>query len=459
MPLIRSISGLRATVGDSLLPGVLSDYTAAFAKLQGEGEIVIGCDGRPSGKWILDIVAGTLNAYGRSVRILGVVPTPTVQLDVEYTDAVGGIVITASHNPKEWNGLKFLDKNGVFLNQKQNEQLWNILDNKTFRFSNSVKIKEKTYDENAISNHLDSAINNTVLKNKDLKKEVINKKFKVVVDAVNASGSLIIPRLLENLGCEVIKKNCDGTGVFPHIPEPLPENLKLLSKSVKKHNADIGIAVDPDADRLVLIDNTGLAIGEEKTIAIAAKNIFRNFELFKSYNKIAVVNLSTSKMTEDIAEEYGFELFRSPVGEINVVNMMKHTNAVIGGEGSGGVILPASHYGRDSLAGIILLLAELTQSGMSMSELSESLPKYHMKKYKKEFEGDINTVFSAIIKKYKNIKLVKSDGIRLDFEDRWVHIRASNTEPIVRIITEAKSEKDAEELAENFLNMFCKELK
>lgn len=454
MPLIRSISGLRATLGDSLLPNLLSDYSAAFCDLQGEGEIVIGRDGRPSGKWIEDIVAGTLLAYGRNVRLLGVVPTPTVQLEVEYTDAAGGIVITASHNPKEWNGLKFLDRNGVFLNQQQNDKLWNILDYRTFRYSNSVKIKEKTYEENAISNHLDSAINNSVLKNNDLKKEVINKNFKVVVDAVNASGSVIIPKLLEDLGCEVIRKYCDNSGIFPHIPEPLPENLHTLSKAVKKHNADIGIAVDPDADRLVLIDDKGIAIGEEKTIAIAAKNVFRNFELFNSYNRIAVVNLSSSKMTEDIAEEYGFELMRSPVGEINVVNMMKNTNAVIGGEGSGGVILPASHYGRDSLSGITLLLAELAQSGLSLSELSESLPKYHMLKYKKEFSGEVNDVFSEILKKYKNIKHVKTDGIRLDFEEKWVHIRASNTEPIVRIISEAKTQKDAEELAEIFIKMF-----
>jgi phosphomannomutase len=454
MPLIKSISGLRATLKDSLFPQIISDYTAAFAELQGEGEIVVGRDGRPSGEWVEKIVIGTLLAYGRKVRVIGVVPTPTVQLEVEYSDAVGGIAITASHNPEQWNGLKFLDNTGVFLNKEQNEKLWDIIEYKKYSFSNSIYSIKETYDKNAISNHIESVINNTVLKNKNIKKKIKDRKFKIVVDAVNASGSVIVPTLLEMLGCEVIGLHTDESGIFPHTPEPLPINLNGLSDAVKEHNADMGIAVDPDADRLVLIDENGEAIGEEKTIAIAAQNAFRNYNKAGGYSKTAVVNLSTSKMVEDIADEFGFEVFRSPVGEINVVNMMKEKNSLIGGEGSGGVILPASHYGRDSLSGIALLLAELVQSDSSLSELSNDLPSYHMFKYKKEVKYEINSIFSEILQKYKNIKHVTTDGIRLDFEDKWAHIRASNTEPIVRIITEAKIKEDAEQLAHIFLKMF-----
>lgn len=454
MPLIKSISGLRATLKDSLLPQMISDYTAAFAELQGEGEIVVGRDGRPSGEWLEKIVIGTLLAYGRRVRVIGIVPTPTVQLEVEYSDAVGGIAITASHNPEQWNGLKFLDKTGVFLNKEQNEKLWDIVENIKYSFSNSIYSIKETYDKNAIYNHIDSVIQNTVLQNKNIQKKIKERQFKIVVDAVNASGSVIVPKLLNQLGCSVIGLYTDESGLFPHTPEPLPANLTSLSEAVVKRNADIGIAVDPDADRLVLIDENGEAIGEEKTIAIAARNAFRNYNIICGYSKNAVVNLSTSKMIEDIAAEFDFKIFRSPVGEINVVNLMKEKNSLIGGEGSGGVILPACHYGRDSLSGIALLLAELVQTDLTLSELSKELPSYNMQKYKKEVNADINLIFSEIIEKYKEIKHVKTDGIRLDFDDKWVHIRASNTEPIVRIITEAKTKEDAEQLAQIFIKMF-----
>lgn len=453
MPLIRSISGLRATLSDGLFPTVISDYVAAFAKLQPYGEIVLGRDGRPSGRWIGDIVKGTLVACGKQVRDIGIVPTPTVQLEVEHSNAVGGIAITASHNPGEWNGLKFLDETGVFLDKSQNEKLWNILENKSFDFSDEFKNIEVKIDNIAIDNHINSVLNIPLIDEKMLK-EIKNKKLKVVVDAVNASGSLAIPALLEKFGIEVVHLYCDQSGIFPHTPEPLPINLTELANNVKLHNADLGIAVDPDADRLVLIDETGEPIGEEKTIVLSALAVFENFDKFKNYDKKAVVNLSTSRMIEDIAKEYGFEIIRSAVGEINVVNKMKEVNAIIGGEGSGGVILPSCHYGRDSLVGTALILFLMVSNDKKLSELSENLPNYKMLKLKKEYAGNLSDIFGEIESKFNGNMPSKIDGLRYDFEESWVQARPSNTEPIIRVIAEAKSEENAENIAYEILKMF-----
>lgn len=267
MPLIRSISGLRATIGDSLLPNIIIDYVTAFAKVMPEGEIVLGRDGRPSGAWIEKIVAGTLAAAGRKVRMIGVVPTPTVQLEVEKSDAAGGIAITASHNPDQWNGLKFLNREGVFLDADENKVLWDALENKEFQYSDNVAENLIEIDEDANNRHIQTILDNDLFKDKELIEAIRAKSFRVVVDAVNASGSVIVPLLLNNLFCEVIELHTDGSGVFPHTPEPLPENLTSLAESVKEEEAELGIAVDPDADRLVLIDENGQAIGEEKTIS------------------------------------------------------------------------------------------------------------------------------------------------------------------------------------------------
>jgi len=438
MPLIRSISGLRATQVDALTPNLIADYTAAIAKYFPFGKIIIGRDGRPSGKWIEQVIVGTLAACGRSTISLGIVPTPIVQLYVEHTNAVGGIAITASHNPEKWNGMKFINSNGVFLDKKENEAFWNIIDNKDFEFSNDICLPETEFNE-------DDKLYMQLLKavplfSKDIIENIRLKKYKVVVDAVNASGSFIIPELLEYFGCDVVKLYCNGTGIFPHKPEPLPENLNDLAEAVKIHNADFGIAVDPDADRLVLVDDTGKLIGEERTITLTTYMVLKNFEKFgNQYNKSAVVNYSTTRAVEDIVNKYNGTFYRSPVGEINVVSKMKEVGAVIGGEGSGGIILPAFHYGRDSIIGTAIILALLAESNTKLSIINQELPQYNMIKTKFEYTGNIENLIEKVADNFKGEKITKEDGIRIDTNIGWVQLRASNTEPIIRIIAEASS--------------------
>lgn len=451
MPFIRSISGLRATLGDSLYPDIITGYITAFSSYCSKGTIIIGRDGRPSGYWIEKIIVGTLLALGREVKVLGVVPTPTIQLMVEHSEAVGGIAITASHNPEQWNGMKFINANGVFLDAEENKKMWDFYDNCKIQYNYSSIIPEIHYDYMAVNKHIDNILKIPALKQHSILKSIRKKKYKVVIDAVNASGSIAIPQLLEELGCEIIPLFCDGSGIFPHIPEPLPQNLGLLSEKVKELHADLGIAVDPDADRLVLIDETGNPIGEEKTIVLSVLSILSSLE--NTDSKSVVVNYSTTRMVQDIAESYNTKLYRSPVGEINVVKKMKETNAVIGGEGSGGVILPDCHYGRDSLVGTALILSLMTKSNKKLSELSNELPKYEMLKYKKEFTGNINNIIDTIKKLFPDSIATCDDGIRIDFDDSWVQLRASNTEPIVRIISEAPTKKLAEELAKKVLNI------
>lgn len=445
MPFIRSISGLRATLGDGLIPSVLAKYAAAFAAILPGKKVVIGRDGRPSGKWIENIISGALTAAGCEVRLIGVAPTPTVQLEVEHSDASGGIAITASHNPGEWNGLKFINCSGVFLDAEENAQLWNLVDQNILHVSNENYFFEISHDNDAIYRHIRRICNLSIIReNLDLIKE---RRFKVVVDAVNSSGSAAVPELLRNFGCEVVDLFCDGSGIFPHTPEPLPENLKDLAETVKAIKADLGIAVDPDADRLVLIDEKGNPIGEEKTIALAVESAISELE----YPGAVVVNLSTSSLTSAIAGIYGITTYRSPVGEINVVKLMKEKGAVIGGEGSGGVIYPECHFGRDSMVGIALTLKLLAKENKTLSEYTEALPKFYMLKLKKQFTGDISKLFSVLAENYSNGKITLSDGIRIDFDDKWVQLRSSNTEPIIRVIAEAKDENTAKMLAEEVL--------
>ncbi len=450
MPLIRSISGLRATIGDSLLPNIIIDYVNAFAKVMPEGEIVVGRDGRPSGFWIENIVAGTLASAGRKVRMIGMVPTPTVQLEVEKSSAAGGIAITASHNPDQWNGLKFLNTDGVFLDAEENKILWDAIDNKDFTYSDNVTINLIEVDDEANSRHINAILENSLLKEKELVESIRSKNYKVVVDAVNASGSIIVPQLLSNLFCEVVELFTDGSGVFPHTPEPLPANLQELADSVPEYEADLGIAVDPDADRLVLIDENGKAIGEEKTIALATYAVLMALD---KKNQTVVVNHSTSMFTDFVAKKYRAKVVRSAVGEINVVKKMKETGAVIGGEGSGGVILPSAHYGRDSLVGIALVLSLMAETGKSLSELASEFPDYKMLKFKKEFTGSINDILPKVEKLFENAEIIKEDGMKIVLENAWVQVRASNTEPIIRVISEAENMDYAKELAEKVLNI------
>ena len=447
MPIVHSISGLRATQNDGLSPELINKYISAFSKILPNGPVVVGRDGRQSGKWIEDIVLNTFTNSGREVRLLNVVPTPTVQLMVEHSDAIGGIVITASHNPSEWNGLKFIGGNGVFLDEQWNRKLWNEVDLISSYDALSKTNENKIYIDKAIEQHIDKILSLQIFTKTDILNTLRKKRFKIVVDAVNASGSRSIPMLLEKFGCEVIKLYCDESGIFPHTPEPLPENLKDLADAVKVYNADLGIAVDPDADRLVLIDDTGSSIGEENTIVLCTESVLEMKNLltdFIDYN--VVVNHSTTRRVEEIAEKYDAKVFRSPVGEINVVKKMKEVNAIIGGEGSGGVILPECHYGRDSLVGSALILTLIARRNISLSELVKELPHYDMLKTKKQFSGNIDSIIGNLIKEFPDGIPLKEDGIKINFPTKWVQLRASNTEPIVRLIAEAKSYLEAKEL-------------
>lgn len=452
MPIIRSISGIRATLNDGLRPDILTKYVAAYCNSLLKGDIVVGRDGRPSGRWIADLVCSTIIACGRNVKYLDVCPTPTVQLLTEKTDAVGGISITASHNPEMWNGLKFLNSEGVFLNKEENEKFWILFDTDYIEYSKDPNNNSKVEKIDSVQVHIDSIINSGYFEISSIKNYFQSKKYKVVVDAVNASGSLFVPRLLRELGCEVVELFTDNSGVFPHTPEPITENLVLLSQSVIDNNANLGIAVDPDADRLVIIDENGIPIGEEKTIAIAVKSVMENLRLDKAgYNKVITVNLSTSGMIEKIAMQYNATVERSAVGEINVVDKMKANKSIIGGEGSGGVILPHIHYGRDSLVGIILLLDLVSQMKISIGELSNSLPFVYIAKEKVEVNNNPTLVIEKLADKFKNMNINTEDGIRIVLnDDDWVHIRASNTEPIVRIIAESNTELRTKELFEEF---------
>lgn len=455
MPIINSISGLRATLGDSLLPNLISNYVAAFDKVLPKGTVVVGRDGRPSGEWIEKIVLATFSACRRDTIAIGIVPTPTVQLSVETNDnAVGGISITASHNPEQWNGLKFINKEGVFCDLIENLKISDAIKFGDFNFSKTQEFGKTIIDNSAIDKHIQKVLDIPLLKNGTIEK-IISKKYKVVVDAVNASGSVAIPKLLKKMGCEVIEMFCDGSGKFPHTPEPIPKNLSRLAEEVKKQNADLGIAVDPDADRLVLIDDTAKPIGEEKTIVLAIESVLNNMNLFltNDFEAKVVVNQSTSKMVDDIASKYSVEVERSSVGEINVVKTMKKRKAIIGGEGSGGVILPHCHYGRDSLVGTALILSLMALRSMTLSELSDSLPKYFIFKKKCVFKGDWNNLQSKLIKFFPNGKAIKSDGIKIIFTKSWFQVRASNTEPIVRILAEDVDEKEAKRLVNQVMKI------
>jgi phosphomannomutase len=333
MPFIRSISGLRATLGDALTPAIVADYAAAFAAMLPDGAIVVGRDGRPSGCWIEDVVIGALRASSRHVRVLGMVPTPTVQLLTEHSDAVGGISITASHNPAPWNGLKFIGGDGVFLDADQNATLWKRVDERRFALSADQQHGTVTHVNDAVDQHV-----NIIMQLDAVRSAPKASGQTVVVDAVNCSGSVIVPALLRRMGYNVVELYCNGNGVFPHVPEPLAENLGALGDAVRDHRASLGVAVDPDGDRLVLFDEHGQPIGEELTITLATEAVLQS-----GVEGPVVVNYSTTRCVDDVAARYGCPTFRAPVGEINVVRRMQTEYAVIGGEGSGGVIVPACH--------------------------------------------------------------------------------------------------------------------
>ncbi len=438
MSFIRSISGLRATLGDDLTPLRVAEYAVGFSSILPPGPIVIGRDGRPSGVWIEQIVVGALRASGRTVRVLGMATTPTVQLFTEHSDAVGGIAITASHNPAPWNGLKFLDEGGVFLDADANAKLWLAVDDHSFDLSYDQQSGALEIIDDAAQAHVQrvfalDAVRSAPKANGE----------RVVVDAVNCSGSFIVPALLEALGYTVVPLFVDGTGIFPHVPEPIAENLTQLGDAVRKHNAAFGVAVDPDADRLVLYDETGAPIGEERTITLATEAV-----MALGTRGDVVVNYSTTRAVDDIAAEHGYVTHRAAVGEINVVRMMQQVHAVIGGEGSGGVIYPACHAGRDSIVGLGLITALLRHRNITLGQACATLPQYEMLKTKIDLpQGfDIESLRHSVTTSFSDATISTDDGVHAAWPDRWVHVRASNTEPIIRIIAEAPSRDEAKEL-------------
>jgi len=427
MKLIKSISGIRGIYNKSLTLDNASQFCKIFSQEQPDGQILLARDSRPHGKKLYKEILKTLNHIGRNVISCDIIPTPTAQFIVKKKKLAGGIIITASHNPIEWNGLKFLDNDGCFLNAKKMDK---IFTKKTE--IKSIKKGSTKKHKNAYSEHILNILN---LKCINLKKIRI-KQFKVVVDAVNGAAYKTLPILLEKLNCHVVKIHCENNGFFPRGTEPIPENITDLSEAVKKHNAHIGFATDPDADRLAIVSNEGKPIGEELTLVLAIESYLK---YYKDKQNI-VTNLSTSMGVDKIASKYNSKVYRTSVGEINVVEKMKKINSEIGGEGNGGVILKESHLGRDSLVAAALVLNYLAHSNMSLGKVLLNIPTFVMIKDKITIQNniDFNKIKNQFMKE-TSINFNESDGLKLIWENKWVHIRKSNTEPIIRIISEAKN--------------------
>ncbi len=440
--LMVSISGIRGEIGSTLTPAVIQKYSLAYAEFVEGGKVVLGRDSRISGPFVSDIVKGCLVASGCDVIDIGIVPTPTVQLAIEHHQADGGIALTASHNPIQWNGIKLMGSNGRFLNPENAQKVFDLADAGKTSLKLWDKLGKVTRDDKANQRHIQQVLDLNYIDVDKIRK----RKFKVVIDSVNGAGGLIIPGLLSELGCDVISINEEPSGVFAHTPEPLPENLTQLTDKVVETGADVGFAVDPDVDRCAIVDNNGQPIGEEYTLVIATKLIFS-----KKMGRMAV-NMSTSRASEDIAKYYNCMFVRSKVGEINVAEKMLEIDAIIGGEGNGGVILPELHLGRDAPVAVALTLQALLESNTTMAELKSSLPAYEMIKQKINIEGmEPDVVLQKMSQMYRDHPIDLLDGVKIDFEDSWVHLRKSNTEPIVRVISEAPTLKEAEKLASRFM--------
>lgn len=467
MSFIRSISGIRATIGSGLDISELSRYIIAFANLYGENGIVFGNDGRSSGKWLSKMVESVLESMNVKYINLGIAPTPNIMLIAEKFQFTGGISITASHNPIEWNGLKFINGNGVFLNQEENHKLWELVENKSYNLINEASYNTNNFENpqnyfsnslNSIDYHINEILNLDLIKSniEEIRNYFINNKFKVIVDAVNASGSLIVPKLLNKFGIEVVCLFCNQELDFPHTPEPLTQNLTELIETVKIENADLGLAIDPDGDRLVVIDKNGVAIGEENTIVLS---IYSLLESLKSFNKLTgnetiVVNSSTTSMVEKVSDLYNLNVFRSAVGEINVVELMKSKHSIIGGEGSGGVILPALHYSRDAMVGIALILNLIYIKQKTLVQIIDGIGSSVMLKDKMQFTGSLDTIIDKIKTEFSDSKVIVFDGVKIfTGKYEWVQLRKSNTEPIIRIIAESDNESSALNLIEKVKSM------
>jgi len=448
MSLIKSISGIRGTIGgnagEGLSPLDIVKFTAAYStficsKNTGSQKIVIGRDARLSGEMVRQLVTGTLTGMGFNVIDIGLATTPTTELAVVWEKAAGGIILTASHNPKQWNALKLLNEKGEFLNAEEGNEILKIAEEEAFAFADVEHLGKIHTDDSYTQKHIDH-----VLSLKLVDTDAIRKSgFTVAFDAVNSVGGVVLPKLLKALGVKrIIELNAEPTGIFAHNPEPLPEYLTEIAEVVKKEKADVGFVVDPDVDRLAIITEKGEMFGEEYTLVSIADYVLQHTP------GNTVSNLSSTRALRDVTEKYGKTYTASAVGEVNVVAQMKATNAIIGGEGNGGVIYPESHYGRDALVGIGLFLTQLAKSGKTTSELRAKYPNYYMAKRRMDLtpDTDIDALLQAIKKKYAGYPVNDIDGVKIDFPDRWIHFRRSNTEPIIRIYAEAPTKEEAEML-------------
>ena len=453
MTLIKSISGIRGTIGgkagQSLSPIDIVKYTSSYVawvknKQPNAAKIIVGRDARISGAMVRNIVVATIQSLGLDVIDLGLSTTPTVEMAVQFAAADGGIILTASHNPREWNALKLLNHKGEFISAEDGQWILNHAENEHVSFSSIDHLGSLISDNNFIQEHIDAILNHPLVD-----KEAIEKRnFKIVIDPINSTGATFVPALLHALGVTQIELiNETVNGEFAHNPEPLPEHLFELCSTVEKHKADLGIAVDPDVDRLCFVNNDGSLFGEEYTLVAVADYILSH----KKGNTVS--NLSSTRALRDITEKHGGTYFASAVGEVNVVNKMKAVDAVIGGEGNGGIIVPELHYGRDALIGIVLFLSHLAKFGKSIKELRNKYPNYIISKNKIELSADVNLkeVLEKIKDKYKNQPVNTEDGVKIEFDKDWVHLRGSNTEPIIRIYAESSSETMAENIAKRIM--------
>jgi phosphomannomutase len=452
MALIKSISGIRGTIGGkpgtALTPIDVVKFTSAYgAWIASQGtnkQIIVGRDGRISGEMVRNLVVATLQGLGFDVLDLGLSTTPTVEMAVKMEQAAGGIILTASHNPKEWNALKLLNSDGEFLSAENGQWILDYAERGDISFAEVNKIGSLRTSDEYIQKHIDEILKHPLVDVAAIR----SKNFKVVVDPVNSTGALSVPPLLKALGVEdIIVINEEVTGKFAHNPEPLPENLRELCQVVEKKNANLGIAVDPDVDRLCFVCEDGSLFGEEYTLVAVADYVLQH----KKGNTVS--NLSSTRALRDITEKHGGQYTPSAVGEVNVVKKMKETNAVIGGEGNGGIIVPELHYGRDAMIGIALFLTHLAKTGKTMKALRGSYPDYFISKNKIELDQDVNLaqVFEKIKKKYKKQPINTEDGLKIEFDKDWVHLRTSNTEPIIRIYSESTSETMANNIAKRIM--------
>jgi len=454
MTLIKSISGIRGTIGgktgEGLNPVDIARFTAAYAtfiKKSGNStsrKIVVGRDARISGEMVNQLVVGTLLGMGFDVVNIGLATTPTTELAVTMENAAGGIILTASHNPKQWNALKLLNEKGEFLNAKEGELVLKIAEEESYEFAQVDELGKLTERNDLTQKHIEAVLSLDLVDVEAIK----DADFSVAVDAVNSIGGVAIPELLKALGVNKIEKLfCEPNGLFPHNPEPLPEHLTEISSLMKSGKADVGFVVDPDVDRLAIVCEDGSMFGEEYTLVAVADYVLQNTP------GNTVSNLSSTRALRDVTRVYGCEYNAAAVGEVNVVTKMKETGAVIGGEGNGGVIYPASHYGRDALVGVALFLTLLAKKKMKVSELRKTYPEYFISKNKIELTPaiDVDAVLKAIKEKYATCDVNDIDGVKIDFDNGWVHLRKSNTEPIIRIYSEAGSMDEADKLAKSII--------